>query len=127
MLRTDFRDRGIPWMRLLLERRGRTAPSLNTGHGEQLRVALAGLATAALLAAILFRRPVLAAVALVTFGLLALMNRATYAWFAAERGAGFALQVVPLHLAYYVSNAGAAAVGIVQHLFARTRHREVAG
>lgn len=127
MLRTDFRDRGIPWMRLLLERRGRTAPSLNTGRGEQLRVALAGLATAALVAAILFRRPMLAAIALAAFGALALMNRATYAWFAAERGPGFALQVVPLHLAYYVSNAGAAAVGIVQHALARPRQREVVG
>jgi len=26
MFRTDFRDRGVPWMRLLMERRGRTAP-----------------------------------------------------------------------------------------------------
>jgi hypothetical protein len=32
MLRTDVIDRGIPWMRLLLERRGRTRTSLNTGR-----------------------------------------------------------------------------------------------
>ncbi|MBK7595157.1 MAG: glycosyltransferase family 2 protein [Gemmatimonadetes bacterium] len=44
MVRTDFRDRGLPWMRLLLERRGRTAPTLNTGRAEQLRVGLAGWA-----------------------------------------------------------------------------------
>ena len=47
MLRTDIRDRGIPWMRLLLERGGRQAAALNTGYAEQLKVALAaGTATA---------------------------------------------------------------------------------
>lgn len=118
MLRTDFRDRGIPWMRLLLERRGRTAPSLNTGHGEQVRVALAGFAIAALfVGAVLLKSEVLL-VGLGALLALTLANLPTYAWFARERGLMFAVAIVPLHLAYYVSNALAAAVGIGQHLLA---------
>ena len=44
MLRTDIRDRGIPWMRLLLERRGSARPTLNVGRAEALKVGLAGAA-----------------------------------------------------------------------------------
>ena len=115
MVRTDFRDRGLPWMRLLLERRGRTAPTLNTGRAEQLRVGLAGLAIATLTAGLLLRSPTITVACLALWLLLAVANIETYRWFAAERGVGFALRVIPLHLAYYASNALAAAVGIVTY------------
>ncbi|MBL0179930.1 MAG: glycosyltransferase family 2 protein [Gemmatimonadetes bacterium] len=115
MVRTDFRDRGLPWMRLLLERRGRTAPTLNTGRAEQLRVGLAGLAIATLTAGLLLRSPTIAVASLALWLLLAVANIETYRWFAAERGVGFALRVIPLHVAYYASNALAAAVGIVTY------------
>lgn len=119
MLRTDFRDRGVPWMRLLLERRGRTAPTLNTGRAEQLRVALAGLASLTIVASAVLLAPPLAFASLALWGLLALANLDTYRWFARERGPAFAIRVVPLHLAYYASNAAAAVVGILQHLGGR--------
>jgi len=119
MLRTDFRDRGVPWMRLLLERRGRTTPSLNTGGAEQLRVVCAGLGAALLAAAAVFQRKGLALAGLLLFLALALANLDTYRWFARERGVMFAAMVVPLHLLYYISNAAAAAVGIVQHVWSR--------
>ncbi len=119
MLRTDFRDRGIPWMRLLLERRGRTAPSLNTGHAEQLRVALAGLGLAGVVIGLVLWRPAIIGGGVTLWLVLAATNLATYRWFARERGVFFALRVMPFHLAYYVSNALAAAVGIVQHLLTR--------
>ena len=38
----------------------------------------------------------------------------------------FALSVIPLHLAYYISNALAAAVGIAQHLVSRPAASKVA-
>ena len=119
MLRTDFRDRGVPWMRLLLERRGRTAPSLNTGRGEQVRVAFAGVAAGLFVTSIAVRSGTLALGALLLFLTLAIANLDIYRWFASERGWLFAVSVVPLHLAYYVSNALAAAVGIVLHLGSR--------
>ncbi|MES2304442.1 MAG: glycosyltransferase family 2 protein [Gemmatimonadota bacterium] len=121
MLRTDFRDRGLPWMRLLLERRGHTAPTLNTGRAEQFRVACAGVGLAALVAALVLRNGVLGIIGVLLFGALTIANLDTYRWFAAERGVGFAVLVVPLHLAYYVSNALAAALGIAQYIIAPTR------
>jgi hypothetical protein len=118
MFRTDFRDRGVPWMRLLLERRGRTAPTLNTGRSEQLRVGLAGLGVVAIFGSLLLREPALAWASIMIWLVLAMANADTYRWFARQRGLGFAIRVVPLHLAYYASNALAAATGIVQHLAA---------
>ena len=116
MVRTDFRDRGIPWMRLLLERRGRTAPTLNTGRAEQFRVGLAGLGMVTLVGSLLLREPALAWASACMWLVLAVANADTYRWFASQRGLAFAFRVVPLHLAYYASNALAAVAGIVQHL-----------
>ncbi len=118
MLRTDVRDRGIPWMRLLLERRGRTAPSLNTGAVEQLKVAGVALAVVSLVVSLLLGAPVAALAGLALLLAMVALNRDTYAWFARQRGAAFAVAVIPLHLLYYLSNAVAAGVGIVLHLVA---------
>ena len=116
MVRTDLWDRGVPWMRLLLERRGRTEASLNAGAGERFRVVLAAGAVLVAGLALVMRAPWLAATALGMLLLLVAMNLGTYAWFARERGIGFTLAVIPLHLLYYAQNAVAAAVGILQHV-----------
>ena len=108
-------------MRLLLERRGRTAPTLNTGTAEQFRVALAGLAVTFLVAAALRQNGTIALVGVLMLLALAIANIPAYTWFAKERSLLFAVAVVPLHLAYYVSNALAATVGIAQHLFSPVR------
>lgn len=121
MLRTDLRDRGIPWMRLLLERRGRTSPTLNTRPIEQLRVAVAGLSAIVGVAAMPLQEPRLAITSLGMLALLVAINLPIYAWFARERGTLFATAVVPLHLVHYISNALAAAVGIGQYLLAPPR------
>ena len=118
MLRTDFRDRGIPWMRLLLERGNRTAAALNTGRAEQLKVVLAAGAVVLLLAALPLRDPRLAIAGLAAVVALLVSNARTYAWFARQRSWGFALLVIPLNLLYYVGNAVAAAAGVWQHLTA---------
>lgn len=127
MLRTDFRDRGVPWMRLLLERRGRTAPTLNTGRAEQLRVGIAGLGVATLAASVLVWHTALVQASAVAWLMLTAANAGTYRWFARQRGLGFALRVIPLHLAFYASNAIAAVAGIVQHLVATRPAAEVRG
>jgi hypothetical protein len=118
MVRTDIRDRGIPWMRLLLERGNRQAAALNTGRTEQLKVLVAACTPALVIASLLFRDMRLAIGALMLLLVLILSNIPTYAWFARERGWGFALQVVPLNLLYYFGNAIAAAIGVWQHLTA---------
>jgi GT2 family glycosyltransferase len=116
MVRTDVRDRGIPWTRLLLERRGRTAPTLNTGAEEQLKVAGAALGAVTLAAALAFAQPWLALVGVALLAMVAILNRDTFAWFARQRGPLFALATVPLNLLYYLGNAVAAAVGVLLHL-----------
>lgn len=118
MVRTDVRDRGIPWMRLLLERRGRTAPSLNTGAIEQLKVGGVALAVGTLALSLLLGAPTVALAGLALLLVMVALNRDTYAWFARQRGTAFAVAVVPLHLLYYLSNAVAAGIGIVLHLVA---------
>ncbi len=115
MLRTDFRDRGIPWMRLLLERRGRPSAALNTSMAEQLRVVLAAMGGAGLTGGLLARSPGLLWYGVGCWFVLAVANHATYRWFARERGLWFALRVIPLHLWYYLSNALAAAVGVIAY------------
>lgn len=127
MLRTDLRDRGVPWTRLLLERRGRTSTSLNATPGEQAKVALAGLGAAALLAALVLGDARIALLAVALLATVTAMNGPTLAWFLRERGMAFAVAVVPLQLIYYVGNALAGATGVALHLGSRPAPlREVA-
>ncbi len=116
MLRTDIRDRGIPWMRLLLERRGRLAGALNSGRREQLRVAVAGAAGLLFLLALALGDARLGTLGAAAVVLLGLLHLPIIRWFAHERGAGFAICVVPLHLLHDAGNAVAAATGLVLHL-----------
>lgn len=119
MLRTDLRDRGVPWMRLLLERRGRTTASLNATPVERFKVALSGLALAVLVLALVVTSARLGLAAVGLLALVTLLNAPTLSWFARQRGAAFAVAVVPLQLLYYTGNAIAAAVGVLLHLGTR--------
>jgi len=115
MVITDFRDRGLTWMRLVLEGRRTGRVSLNMVWREQARVVLAGgMLLAAILALITARGP-LALASAVMGAALVFSNLHVYRWFAGVKGWPFALAVVPLHLWYYLSNAVAAGVGLVSH------------
>lgn len=116
MVRTDIRDRGIPWMRLLLERRKHGTANLNTTPAEQLKVAMAGLVMLAIPAALITQEPGVAIAGGVLLAGLALSSARTYAWFAAQRGWLFALRVIPLHLLYYFGNVLSAAFGTLEYL-----------
>ena len=122
MLRTDMRDRGIPWMRLVLERGNRNAAALNTGRTEQLKVVVVVAAAALLLVSLPLRDPRIALAGVALLLLLVASNTPTYAWFARERSWGFAMLVIPLNLLYYLGNAVAAMIGIGQHLTAARAH-----
>jgi hypothetical protein len=123
MVRTDFAHRGVPWMRLLLERRagGRPSAALNEDAAERASTAVMGVAMLALVAAAAWRAwpPLLAA--LLCLAGVALGSRAFFAWLAAERGVAFAFRAVPLRLLYYAVNVAAAATGLVQHVLAARR------
>lgn len=118
MLRTDFRDRAVPWMRLLLSRRGAMRPSLNVRPMEQVKVALAGASLAAGTAFVVTAAPPLAWCAVALLMALLLGNLPTWIWFARTGGAGLAAVAVPLQLWQYGSNAIAVVVAVVAHLMA---------
>jgi glycosyltransferase involved in cell wall biosynthesis len=116
MLRTDIADRGIPWMRLILERRGRSRTSLNTGRVEQIKVLLAGggLILVAAGGVTGMRTSVLIGVA--WLAVLLVLNLQLMRFFAGVRGVWFAVGTIPLQLVHYWTNALSATTGIGLHL-----------
>ena len=124
MVRTDVFDRGIPWMRLLLERGPQTQASLNVDNTEKVKTVLAASSLLFFLAAIvafaLGAHPWIGFVALFLALeapiVLTLWNLPMYRWFARVKGWGFALRVIPFQYLYYVLNGFAAAMGIFRHV-----------
>ena len=103
---TDVRDRGIPWMRLLLERREiAAAGSLNLRRREKAFTLLVPLTSALLLAAVVQQSMMLLLAAAFAILVVIAGNWALLAWFARMRGLWFALGIIPLRLAYYLLNA----------------------
>lgn len=122
VLRTDIVDRGVPWTRLLLERRGRTTATLNTGGLEQAKVGLTGVALTALVAAPLVGSAWLLAAALGGSLLVTVASWQTHLWYLSLRGPAFALATVPLLLGYYASCAIAAGIGVLSYLASPRYH-----
>lgn len=116
-IRTDLFDRGIPWVRLLLERRSLARPApLNLKPGERLKVAAVGLAVALALGAAVTRRPEFLAGAGAALLGVTLANLPLLVWFARQRGLGFALAVIPANLGYYLTSGLAVVGGVAGHL-----------
>ena len=116
-LRTDLFDRGVPWARLLLERRRLTQSAhLNLKRGEQLKVAVVVGALLAVLGGTVTGSgwPVLGGAA----GLagVALSNHVLIRWFARLRGPWFALGVIPWNLLYYLLGGVAVAIAVLIRL-----------
>lgn len=114
---TDFRDRGVPWMQLILERKEVAAAGpLNLARREKVFTVIAPLGVAAAVAAVVFRSWLPGAIALVVFASIMAGNARLLAWFARVRGVGFAVMVMPLRLAYYTLNAVSAGWAVLGHL-----------
>ncbi len=108
MLRTDFADRGVPWMGLLL--RTRQIPShLNLGWSHRLS-ALASLLAAF---AIVRRRPALLAAAVLS---LLGLNRSLYALVLRQRGPGGAVAGLGVHVLHHLAGAASVAAGAASAL-----------
>lgn len=113
IVRTDVRDRGIPWMRLLLERgEAGLGDTLNVKRSEKAKTAVAMLILPLLLAT-----PFLGWWTGVPAGLLAgglvVWNLPFYRWLSRAGGLSLTVGAVPLHLLYYVLNGFSAAAGWV--------------
>ncbi len=116
MIVTDFRDRGTPWMWLILsEGATRTPATLNLKMREKLCTALAGLFVLFAGAAALMTQPALLfGSALSLLGILAL-NWRFYGFLQTRRGWWFCAQALPLHLIFYVTGGAAGVTGILMH------------
>lgn len=127
MLRTDLFDRAVPWMRLLLDRHVvlRGGP-LNTSRREQVMVGSTAVSLLALLLAIITFDIEWVAVTLAALALVIAGNVRLFAWFAAARGAGFALSTVPLRLLFYVVSVVGACIALAGIVFSERRTHAVA-
>lgn len=115
-LRTDLIDRGIPWVRLLIERGGLARDgNLNLKGGERVKTALTGLGLG-LLAAAPWLGVATALAGLATLGFVVLLNLPVLRWFAGQRGVGFALRAAPLMLWYHLVSGLAVVLGLGAHL-----------
>ncbi|CAN5723849.1 hypothetical protein BH23GEM3_BH23GEM3_10040 [soil metagenome] len=119
MLATDLKDRGVPWMQLLLQEGAAAASAtLNVRATDRWCTALIGAALLSVAAAIaLWMTPPLL-VAVGAPAVVVFLNRAFYAFLRRERGVLFAAAAIPLHLLYYVLNGVSVIVGsLVYTLF----------
>ncbi|MGH7505659.1 MAG: glycosyltransferase family 2 protein [Longimicrobiales bacterium] len=114
---TDFKHRGVPWTRLLLQEGPNAASrALNLRVSEKLCTAIAGASWIALAAAIVLGTfwPLLVIVPAIVS--IALMNRDFYRFVVRERGFRTALGMLPLHFVFYATNVLSAIIGWTLHV-----------
>ena len=116
MIATDFRDRGVPWTRLLIQRGiVSKSRSLNLRLMERVNTVLVWLSAASAVVALGARdaRWLIPAVLLLLPVLW--FNRHLYGFFRKHRGFWFAFRAIPLHLIYYFLNGTAVGWGWLVH------------
>lgn len=113
MVRADFRDRGVPWVVLLLRHRGSTT-ALNLGW----RHRLSALAALSGVVALVGRRP---SASLASGLALVALNRPFYRLLFRRRGPVEATAGVLLHTLHHLSSIAAVPVGVFLHLRDRRR------
>ncbi len=117
MIRTDFRDRAIPWTLLLLSGKCRRWDlNLQLRHRASAAATFGGLASLVLALAVhpLFLLPLMAC-ALVFH----LVNRDLLRFFVQSEGLGFALLTLPFLLLFYVYSSLAFGTALLLHLFGK--------
>jgi glycosyltransferase involved in cell wall biosynthesis len=115
MVRADVWYRGVPWVRLLLERRrGIKRATLNIRVGEQILTGLAAIAVLLAIAALVSGEARLLLPAVLAGGLTVAGDWRFTRWLARLRGWWFALRAIPLRLMYYALNVVSAGVGLLQ-------------
>jgi hypothetical protein len=127
MVVNDVRDRGIPWMRLLLEGASAGRGTLNIRPEERLMTVAAAVGVLALGAAPFVAGRTLMALAVACILLVLALNLPLFRWFARIRGVGFAFGTVPLRLLYYALNAVSGSAAVVQHFVSPAGRRQADG
>lgn len=116
MMRTDFHDRAVPWVRLLLtaERAPASTPSL--GSKAMLSTAAAGVAAASIVAAAGGLGMPASIGAVVSLFLFVAINSGFYRWLNSRGGPSLVLTAIPLHFAHQLLSALAVPVGATSFL-----------
>lgn len=118
VIRTDLRDRGIPWARLLMHRGKMMATgSLNLRWTEKVNTVLAWLAVLLLVLAPWHRSWFLVWAAAWCVAVVLALNLSLWRFFARVRGPVFAVLVMPAHLMYYLLNGISFGVGLLLQWF----------
>jgi hypothetical protein len=105
VVRTDLRDRGIPWARLLAHRKEvMTSATLNLRWTEKLNTVLVWLGLTLVGASLYWRSWTIFAVAMLCPLTSSLMNWPLLRFFLRTRGFIFMMRVIPVHLMYYLLN-----------------------
>ena len=124
LIRTDVRDRGIPWTQLIL-RSSILQNDLNVRWTDRASVVLSCV--------VLLSAPLsvvsLTALPLSALGvaLLLVLHRGFYKFFATRRGASFALRVLPLHFLHYICSGYSFAVGSTLFFLGRATSAKLPG
>jgi glycosyltransferase involved in cell wall biosynthesis len=114
VVRTDLRDRGIPWARLLLHRKAfAVSGRLNLRVTEKLCTVLVWLGFVFGIVAVWRRSWLWAMLAVAAPAIAMMVNAPLLAFFARTRGVLFALGVIPVQLLYYVLTGISFGVGLV--------------
>ncbi len=116
MLRTDLLDRGVPWMRLMLEEGSFSKrKSLNLKPRERIFTALAGLSLLCMMTAIFRLDPRWLVPGVLLLIPVAVGNLPLYRFLSKQGGVLFALECFLLHILYYLLNSAAVSLGIMLH------------
>jgi hypothetical protein len=114
VVRTDLRDRGIPWARLLLHRKAFVSTgALNLSRREKVSTVMVWLGLLSLGVAAVTRSWTWVGIAAIGPAIAVVNNFTLLRFFAKERGVWFALRAIPMHLMYYVLNGISFCIGLV--------------
>lgn len=114
VVRTDIRDRGIPWARLLAHRKAvLTTATLNLKWTEKLNVVLVWVGLLVMGAALWQRSFPLLGLALLCPLVVLAFSLPLLRFFLRARGPIFTLRVIPMHLMYYFLNGISFAFGVL--------------
>lgn len=114
VIRTDLRDRGIPWARLLAHRKAVLATtSLNLRWSEKLNTILVWGGLALILAAGVRGSWILLAAGGAALVSVLISSAPLFAFFRRARGVVFAVRVIPVHLMYYFLNGISFGLGLL--------------
>jgi len=116
MVRTDLLRRGVPWLRLVLEKRS-GATALNLGWSHRI-----GTGASLLLLVGLVRRKVWFVGSTLAF--LIVLDRQFYRLLLRRRGLKLAVAGVPLHFVHRLTAAAAVPIALIAHLRASSRAKK---